>query len=246
MLECVCNGFSDALPVDWQTMSTQASSVFKQPTRTAQIAPLLRAAIALLLLPWAAMACSEDANAGEDANASVDAGAVFDAAVAPIDAMLSGCTPFSNTPESPLEFEDVFTETSELWRRPADPDDNCPAVVLLPDQQASPLVVHTFCNSDSVSHRYNIEMFSVEGPNGEQPLQDPFLVIYDGEEIPDDPQACRGINNTGPTVDDNSAQLLDVEVSAGASLTIVATSFAFVPKLNAGIGGFRLVITNTD
>lgn len=183
---------------------------------------------------------------GEGADAAASDGGSSDASSA--DASSQECFPFSLDPDLPLAIDGVFTADSERWRRPHDEPPRCPATSLLPESAAEvPLQTVAFCNDDSAAHTFRFELISADGPNGEQPLDDPYLILYDGVGIPGDPLACRAINDDieGAFLTKDS-EITDVTVEPGRALTAVATTFTFDPDDGTGTGYYVLAVTATD
>ncbi|MBT8495833.1 MAG: hypothetical protein KJO07_22510 [Deltaproteobacteria bacterium] len=158
------------------------------------------------------------------------------------------CFDLSLDPEVPLAIDGVFSAESSVWRRPHDDAPVCPATDLLPDSAAEvPYVAFAFCNPDDQSHRVSVEMLSFEGPAGEPPLDDPYVVIYPGSEIPADRRQCAAINDDiEGALTAKDAEILDFEVAAGGSLSVVGTTYTFAANENVGTGYYVLVVTVTD
>src|SRR5690606_33092906 len=101
--------------------------------------------------------------------------------------VIDECFPLSLDPDLSDAIDGVFDASSATWRRPHDEPAVCPATALLPETAASvPYVAYSFCNTDSVAHTFDIEMLAYDGPNGEAPLDDPYLLVYDGQGVPAD------------------------------------------------------------
>ena len=158
------------------------------------------------------------------------------------------CFPFSDDPDIPLAIDGTFDADSELWRRPHDEEPVCPATGLLPvDKQPVPGVAFAFCNTDTVDHLYTFEMLAFDGPNGEPPLDDPYLILYTGEAIPDDATMCTAVNDDIPeAIDVSDSEIVDVLVPAGGAITMVGTTFTFDPTDGTGTGYYTLIVTNVD
>ncbi|RLB54843.1 MAG: hypothetical protein DRI90_19915 [Deltaproteobacteria bacterium] len=158
------------------------------------------------------------------------------------------CFNFSDDPDIPLALDGTFVASSPTWKRPHDDPPVCPATALLPDSAAEvPQVVYAFCNLDSVPHTYDFEMLAQDGPNDEPPLDDPYLVLYQGIGIASDPLQCLAVNDDIPdamTVKDS--EILGVTVPAGGAVTMVGTTFTFDPGDGTGMGYYVLVVTNAD
>jgi len=139
----------------------------------------------------------------------------------------------------------VFGEDSLMWRRPYDEDELvCPAGGLLPESAGEvPYVVYSFCNNEDVDLTYDILMQATDGPDGEPPLDDPVLYLYEGIGIPDDPTACLVANDDLDALGMSSdAGIEGVVVSPGAQLTIVGTAFQYDSEDGTGEGGYVLVV----
>lgn len=177
-------------------------------------------------------------------------GGSADAGVATVDsgqpaADAGPCFDFSLDPDIPLAIDGVFEATSETWSRPDDGGDTCPAEGL--STTDVPFDAVSFCNTDSVAHTFEFEMINDDGPNGELPLDDPFLVLYTGQGIPADPQACLAINDDIPdALTAKTSEILGVTVPAGGAITVVGTSFDFAPASDVGTGYYILVVTSAD
>ncbi len=181
------------------------------------------------------------------ADAAVVDGGGTDAA-GTTDGGILDCFDFSDDPDLPLAIDGAFVATSPTWRRPHDDEPVCPATALLPDGAAEvPFVVYAFCNRDSVPHTYDVEWLAQDGPGGEPPLDDPYLVLYDGIGIPSDPRQCLAVNDDIPdALDAKDSEILGVTVPAGGALTIVGTTYTFDPTDGTGTGGYIMVVTNAD
>lgn len=186
---------------------------------------------------------------GGDAGATdagrTDAGAT-DAGAA--DAGMLDCFDFSDDPSVPLAIDGAFSAVSPTWRRPHDDEPVCPATAVLPDTAAAvPFVVYAFCNRDSAPHTYDVEWLAQAGPGGEPPLDDPYLVLYDGVGIPADARQCAAINDDIPmAIGTSDSEITGVVVPAGGALTVVGTTFTFDPSDGTGTGGYVMVVTNAD
>ncbi|HMR73614.1 MAG TPA: hypothetical protein PKD61_00835 [Polyangiaceae bacterium] len=158
------------------------------------------------------------------------------------------CFEFSNNPNEPLALDGTFTTSSSFWKRPHDEPEVCPATSLLPANAADvPHVVYAFCNNDSVEHTYSFEMLAQQGPGGEQPLDDPYLVLYAGQGIPADAKQCLAINDDIPnSLNATDSEILDVKVPAGGAVTMVGTTVTYDPTDGTGQGYYILVVQNTD
>ncbi|HMR10581.1 MAG TPA: hypothetical protein PKA88_32610 [Polyangiaceae bacterium] len=158
------------------------------------------------------------------------------------------CFEFSNNPNEPLALDGTFTTSSSFWKRPHDEPEVCPATSLLPANAADvPHVVYAFCNNDSVEHTYSFEMLAQQGPGGEQPLVDPYLVLYAGQGIPADAKQCLAINDDIPnSLNATDSEILDVKVPAGGAVTMVGTTVTYDPTDGTGQGYYILVVQNTD
>ena len=198
-------------------------------------------AICGLPLALGAGACS-----GSDGG-SADAGAVatVDGAISTADAAPSTCFDFSLDPDIPLAIDGTFVASSETWLRPDDGGETCPASGL--SAREVPFVAFSFCNTDSVAHSFDFEMLTDDGPNGELPLDDAYLVLYTGEGIPANPQACLAINDNIPkALTTNDSEILGVTVPAGGAITVVGTAFDFTPASDVGTGYYILVVTSAE
>lgn len=158
------------------------------------------------------------------------------------------CFAFSDDVDMPLAIDGTFDASSPTWRRPHDDPAVCPATALLPDGAAEvPHVVYAFCNDDSVSHIYDFEMIAQDGPGGEEPLDDPYLILYQGVGIPADPLQCVAVNDDIPeALEVKDSEILGVTVPAGGAITMVGTTFTFDPNDGTGMGYYILVVTNAD
>lgn len=167
--------------------------------------------------------------------------------VAGVDLAESPCFALSNDPDAPLAIDGAFTEATTRWRRPYDEEPVCPASALLPTTAADvPYVSYAFCNRDTVDHRYRVEWLAVAGPVGEPPLDDPYLVVYDGATIPSDARQCRVVNDDIPETIDTSDAEVQLTVKAGHAITVVGTAYTFAASDGTGTGGYVMVLTNTD
>lgn len=184
---------------------------------------------------------------GSDAG-GMDSGATGEDASTSPDAGMLDCFDFSDDPDLPLAIDGAFSASSPTWRRPHDDNPVCPATALLPTTAAAvPFVVYAFCNRDSVEHTYDIEWLAQDGPGGEAPLDDPYLIVYDGTGIPADALQCRAVNDDIPdAIDVSDSTLTGITVAAGGSLTVVGTTYTFDPTDGTGTGGYVMVVTNAD
>ena len=158
------------------------------------------------------------------------------------------CFDFSLDPDVPLAIDGVFDATSETWRRPHGDALECPASGLLPDGEPGvPYVAYAFCNTDTVPHTFDFEMVAFDGPNGEAPLDDPVLFLYDGQGVPADRLQCLAVNDDIPDAIDATDSLIEgVVVQPGQAITTVATTFQFDVANEWGTGYYVLVVTNAD
>lgn len=157
------------------------------------------------------------------------------------------CFALSDDPDAPLAIDGAFTVDTPRWRRPHDDEPICPATALLPTTAAEvPFVAYVFCNRDTVDHQYDIEWLAVPGPQGEAPLDDPYLVVYDGLSIPTDARQCRAVNDDIPETLDTSDAEVKLTVKAGQAVTIVGTAYTFAASDGTGSGGYVMVVTNAD
>lgn len=158
------------------------------------------------------------------------------------------CFDFSLDPNVPLALDGVFGPSSATWRRPHDEPPACPATALLPETAAPvPYVAYAFRNRDSKAHTFTFEMISQDGPSGEPPLDDPFLVLYSGNGIPSDARQCKEINDDIPdTIGVSDAEIADVHVPAGGEVTLVGTTYTYEAASNTGTGYYILVVSRTD
>lgn len=139
----------------------------------------------------------------------------------------------------------VFGEDSLMWRRPYDEEDlACPASGLLPESAGEvPYVAYSFCNNEDVELTYDILFQATDGVDGEPPLDDPVLYLYEGIGIPDDPTQCLVVNDDLDMMGLSSdAGVEGVTVSPGAQLTIVGTAFQYDPEDGTGAGAYILVV----
>lgn len=157
------------------------------------------------------------------------------------------CFALSNDPDAPLAIDGAFTSATPRWRRPHDDEPMCPASALLPTTAAEvPYVSYVFCNRDTADHQYTIEWLAVPGPSGEAPLDDPYLVVYEGGAIPTDARQCRAVNDDIPETIDTSDAEVQLTVKAGQAITIVGTAYTFAASDGTGSGGYVMVVTNAD
>jgi hypothetical protein len=170
-----------------------------------------------------------------------------DSAISP-DINPSKCFELSLDPSIPLAIDGTFDKASPRWQRPHDDPAVCPATALLPQGKALvPLVVYAFCNKDSKPHTFDFEMLAQKGPNGELPLDDPYLILYDGQGIPVDPLKCRAVNDDIPNaLTSKDSEITGIEVPAGGAITVVGTTVTFSPQDNTGQGYYILVVTAND
>jgi hypothetical protein len=202
--------------------------------------PTLVFALCSLPLALGSGACS-----GSDSESSDSGVAPGDSAPDTADAAPSTCFDFSLDPDLPLAIDGAFEASSATWLRPDDGGDVCPASGL--STAEVPFVAFSFCNTDSVSHTFDFEMITDDGPNGELPLDDAYLVLYTGEGIPAAPQACLAINDNIPNaITTNDSEILGVTVPAGGAITVVGTSFNFTPASDIGTGYYILVVTSAE
>jgi len=183
-----------------------------------------------------------------DDNNSTDAGGTnggADGNTSGADAMAGACFDFSLDPDTPLAIDGTFVATSETWKRPDDAGEVCPAAGL--SSTDVPFVAFSFCNTDSAAHTFDFEMLTDTGPNGEAPLDDAYLVLYSGQDIPSDPLVCLAANDNIPgALTTNDSEILGITVAAGEAITVVGTAFDFVPANDVGTGYYILVVTNAD
>ena len=159
------------------------------------------------------------------------------------------CFAFSNDVDIPLALDGVFDADSDVWRRPFSETDECPAPGLLPDTAALvPYLAVKFCNDDTVEHTYDFEFIGQEGAGGEPPLDDAYLVLYAGEDLPADHTQCLLANDNieGAIGDVGDSEILGVTVQPGEAITVVATTFTFDPTDGTGTGAYILVVSNAD
>lgn len=148
----------------------------------------------------------------------------------------------------PLASPETFSASTPTWRRPHDDDPVCPASGLLPDTAAEvPFVVYAYCNEDAVEHAFDIEMLGQTAPDDGPALDDPYLVVYEGMGIPDDPTRCLAINDDIPDALDAKDSLIEgLVVPPGGAITVVGTTFTFDPSDGTGTGYHLVVVTNAD
>lgn len=158
------------------------------------------------------------------------------------------CYEFSNDVDIPLAIDGAFAADSPVWRRPHDEPPVCPATALLPETSAMvPYVGFKFCNTDAEEHTYDFEFLGEDGPAGEPPLADPYLLLYEGEGLPEDHLQCLAVNDDIPgAIDTGDSEILGVTVPAGGAITVMATTFTFDPNDGTGTGGYVLVVSNAD
>ena len=154
------------------------------------------------------------------------------------------CFDFSVDPNTPLAIDGVFDAKSPTWRRPHDDPAICPATALLPTTAAPvPMVAYAFCNTTNEPQTFNFEMITFEGPNGEKPLDDAYLILYTGIGIPDNPLQCLAVNDDIPdALDTGDSEILGVVVPPGGAITVVGTTFTFDPNDGTGTGYYVLVV----
>ena len=217
----------------------------------------MRWIVVFLLVATAAasfLACDESEGDGDgdgDADTDVDADTDGDGDTdtdADGDADGDGgleCFALSLDSEEPLALDGIFDESSSTWRRPHDDPPVCPATQLLPTTAAEvPHVVYAFCNEDSVAHDFTFELIGTDGPDGESPLDDPFLVLYTGIGIPASAEGCLAINDDIPdSIGVNDSEITGVTVAPGEAVTAVATTYTFDPSDGTGTGYYILVVT---
>jgi hypothetical protein len=198
----------------------------------------------------AAVACSKSSDpegTGDDpgGDRDPDAGATGDASP---DAAPLECFDFPSDPDIPAAIDGVFGASSPVWWRPHDEPPACPASQLLPESAAQvPFVAYAFCNTDTVARVFDFEMLAADGPDGEAPLDDPYLILYRGAGIPADPRDCLGINDDiEGALDTGDSEILGVEVVAGGAVTVVLTTFTFEAATDTGTGYYIGVVTAAD
>tara|TARA_R110002096_G_scaffold143328_1_gene299084 strand:+ start:39862 stop:40491 length:630 start_codon:yes stop_codon:yes gene_type:complete len=199
--------------------------------------------LALFGLPLAlgAGACS----GSDDSPADASVPATDTTPIVTTDAAPSTCFDFSLDPGIPLAIDGTFIAASETWLRPDDGGEVCPASQLSASEV--PFVAFSFCNTDTVPHTFDFEMITDDGPNGELPLDDAYLVLYTGQEIPSDPKACLAINDNIPkALNTNDSEILGVTVPAGGAITVVGSAFDFAPADDVGTGYYILVVTSAE
>jgi hypothetical protein len=196
-----------------------------------------RLAVAATFIALCAGACSSDDKATADGGAAaVDSAPAADA---------GSCFDFSLDPDIPLAIDGTFVDGSETWFRPDDGGEVCPASGLSTSEV--PFVAFSFCNTDSAPHTFDFEMITDDGPGGEAPLDDTYLVLYTGQGIPADPLACLAANDNIPgALTTNDSEILGITVPAGGAVTVVGTAFDFAPAQDVGTGYYILVVTNAD
>jgi hypothetical protein len=142
----------------------------------------------------------------------------------------------------------AFDETSDMWWRPHDDEPVCPATAVLPGSSGQvPFVAFAFCNREDRELTYNFEMSAQEGPDGEGPVDDPFLILYEGNGIPVDPRQCLAINDDIEfAMDTADSEILNVTVPVGGAITVVGTVYQFDPDDGTGAGGYLLVVEPVD
>lgn len=156
------------------------------------------------------------------------------------------CYDFSTDPDVPLAIDGAFDADSPVWRRPHDDEPVCPASALLPDGSALvPYIAVKFCNTTRSDLTFNFEFLGQDGPAGEQPLEDAYLVLYNGEELPADHRQCLAVNDDiDGAIDSGDSEILGVEVAAGDAITVVGTTYTFDPTDGTGAGGFVLIVSS--
>ena len=155
------------------------------------------------------------------------------------------CFELSLDPDLPLAVDGVFDATSPTWRRPHDEDEVCPASALLPETAASvPFVAYAFCNTSAQPATITFELLAQDGPNGEAPLDDPYLVLYEGNGIPSDALQCLAANDDIPeALETKDSEITSVVVPAGGAVTVVGTTYTFDPTDGTGTGYYIMVIS---
>lgn len=158
------------------------------------------------------------------------------------------CFELSLDPSVPLAIDGVFDASSALWRRPHDDPPICPATALTPAGKADvPFVAYAFCNRDTAPHTFDFEMLAQTGPQGEPPLDDPYLFLYSGQGIPADPLQCLAVNDDIPdALDAKDSEITGITVAPGGAITMVGTTYTFDPTDGTGTGYYILVVTVND
>jgi hypothetical protein len=99
----------------------------------------------------------------------------------------------------------------------------------------------TFCNSGAMGS-YDIALDGADS-SATLTLDDPFLVVYSGATIPADVRACLAANDDWDIFTSLDSRVESVPVGAGASITVVATSFDLDAAAGYGVGTYELTIT---
>lgn len=200
------------------------------------------------LLAALVAACGGGGSDGGGGGGGADGGLDDARADGAVDAPPLTCYDFSLDPDLPLALDGVFGESSPTWQRPHDDEPICPATALLPDTAARvPYVAYAFCNNTNESHTFDFEMIGTDGPMGEPALDDPYLILYEGRNIPPDARDCLAVNDDIPdTINTSDSEILGIEVPAGGAITMVLTTYTFDPTDGTGEGYYIGVVTTAD
>lgn len=132
---------------------------------------------------------------------------------APTGPTTSPCVPLS---DERLSITGDLSVTSYRWNRPS-VGLACPGANVL--NTGYPYALHVFCNQSEEPRTVDIAM-TAQAPT---PVDDPLLVLYDGERLPADVRQCRGFNDDDET--SVNAVLEDVTIAPGGRVLVVATTF---------------------
>jgi hypothetical protein len=111
---------------------------------------------------------------------------------------------------------------------------SCPSA--LETAYESPFDTFTFCN-DGPTATFEISQLGTLS-DATLTLQDPYLVVYDGPNLPGDVRQCLAQNDDG--VPGTGDSRLSVEVASGQTITVVASTFE---PAATGVGTYRLTLT---
>ena len=137
------------------------------------------------------------------------------------------CFPLSTpTVDTPDAIPGAFDAATPTWMRPT--GEVCPATGLA--AEALPFLTVCYENDTGADADFLFEMGV-----GEEDLK-PAIVIYDGDQIPADPQACSAVSSE-LVIDSAETNYV---VPAGGKITFVATI------QEAGMGEFQFVISPNE
>lgn len=89
-------------------------------------------------------------------------------------------------------------------------------------------------------------MIAQEGENGETPMDDPFLVVYSGDKMPEDLKQCLAANDTIEGAFETGDAELEINLAPGEVVTIVGTAFTYSEAENVGIGHALVIATASE